>query len=146
MQSPDTRLAQYRCEVCNPVGPVESAVRGAVQPGDLLQTLSGRGRPAMAYHTPDGLALVGERTLVGGRKTVLIPWPALEEVPDFLRGRDWVLIGNLRSAVSAQEGAEHLKAFLRRSTAGWLAVVLARTNVVIIDRVRPARIKLLPWW
>jgi hypothetical protein len=145
MQVPGTRQVRYRCEVCNPVGPIESAVREAVQPGDLLQTLSGRGQPAMAYHTPDGLVLIGERIL-GRRKTVLIPWPALEEIPDFLRGRDWVLVGNLRSAAGAQEGAEHLKAFLRRSTAGWLAVVLARTNVVIIDRVRPARIKLLPWW
>jgi hypothetical protein len=143
MQGPDTHLAHYRCEKCNPVGPVETAVRKSVQPGDRLETLSGRGRPTIAYHTPGGLALIGKRKMVGKRKTVLIPWPTFEQAPEFLHGRGWVLIGNLPSTAGAREGAKHRKASLSPSIARWLAVVLEKAGVVAIDRGRPVRIKLL---
>jgi hypothetical protein len=54
-----------------------------------------------------------------------LPWRAPEEVPDFLRGRGWVLIGSAYSTGSRQGSLdEHLKRFLKRATAGWVAVVL----------------------
>lgn len=122
-------------------GPVERAVRGAISPRDQLSTPSGRGNFTVARYTADGLVL-----LLGQKQAwTPLPWRALEEVPDFLRGRGWVLIGGAYSTDSRQGSLdEHLKRFLQRATAGWVAVVLERAAVVMIDRSRPARIKLSP--
>jgi hypothetical protein len=124
-------------------GRVEGVVRGAVSPGDALATPSGRGRFTVARYTTDGLVL-----LLGQKEAwTPLPWRALEEVPDFLRGRDWVLIGSVYSTDSHQGSLdEHLKRFLKRATAGWVAVVLERAAVITIDRSRPATIKLCPGW
>jgi hypothetical protein len=66
-----------------------------------------------------------------------LPWRALEEVPDFLRGRGWVLIGSIYSTESPQGSLdEHLKRFLKRATAGWVAVVLETAAVITVDRSR----------
>jgi len=74
-----------------------------------------------------------------------LPWRALEEVPDFLRGRGWVRIGSLYSVDSLQGSLdEHLKRFLKRTTAGWVSVVLERAAVITANRSRPAHIKLRP--
>jgi hypothetical protein len=121
-------------------GPVEDAVRGAISPGDRLATPSGRGQFTVARYTADGLVL-----LLGEKEAwTPLPWRALEQVPDFLRGRGWVLIGSVYS-MDSQPGSldEHLKRFLKRATAGWVAVVLERAAVITVDRSRPARIKLL---
>lgn len=124
-------------------GQVERAVRGTVSPGDLLVTPSGRGHFTVARYTTDGLVL-----LLGEKEAwTPLPWRALEEVPDFLRGRDWVLIGTVYSTDS-QPGSldEYLKRFLKRATAGWVAIVLERAAVITVDRSRPARVKLRPGW
>lgn len=64
------------------------------------------------------------------------PWRALEEIPDFLRGRGWVQIGSVHSSESNEGTLDaHLKSFLKRATAGWVAVVL---GVIRIDRSRHA--------
>jgi hypothetical protein len=39
-----------------------------------------------------------------------------------------------------------MKSFLKRATAGWVAVVLERAGVLVIDRSRPARVKLRQGW
>jgi hypothetical protein len=124
-------------------GPVEQAVRGAISPGDPLATPSGRGHFTVARYTAEGLVL-----LLGEKEAwTPLPWRALEEVPDFLRGRGWVLIGSMYSTDSPQGSLdEHLKGFLKRATAGWVAVVLETAAVITIDRSRPARIKLRPGW
>lgn len=72
-----------------------------------------------------------------------LPWRAMEGVPGFLRGRGWVAIGSVYWTDS-QPGSldEHLKSFLKRAIAGWVAVVLERAGVLVIDRSRPARVKL----
>jgi hypothetical protein len=76
-----------------------------------------------------------------------LPWRAMEGVPDLLRGRGWVAIGSLYSTDS-QPGTldEYLKSYLKRATAGWVAVVLERAEVLAIDRSRPARVKLRSGW
>ena len=76
-----------------------------------------------------------------------LPWTALEEVPGLLRGRGWVPIGGAYSVDSVPGSLdEHLKKFLKRATAGWVAVVLERAGVIAVDRARPARIMLRPGW
>jgi hypothetical protein len=124
-------------------GRVEAAVRTAVSPGDLLATPSGRGHFTVACYGPDELVL-----LLGAKEArTPVPWRALEEIPDFLRGRDWVPIGTAYTTDSREGSLDaHLKGFLKTATAGWIAVVLENAAVLAIDRSRPARIKLRPGW
>jgi hypothetical protein len=124
-------------------GPVEAAVRKAVSPGDQLATQSGRGRFTVARYTADGFVL-----LLGEKQAwTPLPWQALEQVPDLLRGRGWIPIGTMYSTESVPGSLDaHLKTFLNRATAGWVAVMLEKAEVITVDRVRPARIKLRPGW
>ncbi|HEU5031541.1 MAG TPA: hypothetical protein VFV01_41955 [Spirillospora sp.] len=124
-------------------GRVEDAIRAAVSPGEQLATPTGRGRFTVARYTTDGLVL-----LLGRKEAwTPLPWGALEGVPDLLRGRGWVLIGSVYS-VDAKVGSldEHLKRFLKRATAGWVAVLLEEAGVLSIDRSSPSRVKLLAGW
>jgi hypothetical protein len=124
-------------------GRVEVAVRAAVPPGDHLATPSGRGTFSVAEYTSDGLVL-----LLGEKEArTPLPWRALEELPDFLRGRGWVLIGS-RYSTDSMEGSmdEYLKRYLKRATAGWVAVLLERAAVLAVDRSRPARVRLRADW
>jgi hypothetical protein len=124
-------------------GRVESAVRRSVSPGELLATPTGRGGFTIARYTSEGLVL-----LLGTKEAwTPLPWRAIEGVPDFLRGRGWVVIGSLY-ATDSQPGSldEYLKSFLKRATAGWVAVVLERAGILMIDRSRPARVKLCSGW
>ena len=76
-----------------------------------------------------------------------LPWQALEQVPDLLRGRGWIPIGSMYSTESVPGSLDqHLKTFLKRAAAGWVAVMLEKAEVITVDRVRPARIKLRPGW
>jgi len=90
-------------------GPVEQAVRRAISPGDRLATPSGRGHFTVARYTADGLVL-----LLGEKEAwTPLPWRALEEVPDFLRGRGWVLNGQSQHARSAADpGASRCQTYL----------------------------------
>jgi hypothetical protein len=124
-------------------GRVENAIRESISPGELLPTPTGRGRFKVERYTPEGLVL-----LLGRKEAwTPLPWRAMEGVPDLLRGRNWVAIGSLYSTDS-QPGSldEYLKSFLKRATAGWVAVVLERAGVLTIDRSRPARVKLSAGW
>jgi hypothetical protein len=124
-------------------GRVENAVRERVSPGDPLVTPTGRGRFKVARYTTEGLVL-----LLGAKEAwTPLPWRAMEGVPDFLRGRGWVAVGSLYSTDS-QPGSldEYLKSFLKRATAGWVAVVLERAGILVIDRSRPARVQLCSSW
>jgi hypothetical protein len=68
-------------------------------------------------------------------------------VPEFLRGRGWAPVGGVYSSQS-QLGSldDYLKTFLKRTTAGWVAVLLERAGVLTIDRSRPARVKFDSGW
>lgn len=97
----------------------------------------------MARYTEDALVL-----LLGKQEAwTPISWRGVEEIPDLLRGRSWVFIGGSYS-MDAVVGTldAHLKKFLARATAGWVAVVLEKAGVVEIDRDRPARVRLGVNW
>ncbi len=106
-------------------------------------TPSGKGRFTVARYTTDGLVL-----LLGEKEAwTPLPWRALEDLPDYLRGRGWILIGSTYSIDSLLGSLdEYLKRFLKRATAGWVAVVLEKAAVLEIDRSRPARVKLRAGW
>jgi hypothetical protein len=124
-------------------GKVEDAVRAAVAPGEVLATPSGRGHFTVARYTASALVLLLGQT----EARTPLPWRALEEIPDLLRGRDWVRIGSVYSTGSHPGSLdEHLKRYTKTATAGWVAVVLEKAAVITIDRSRPARIGLRPGW
>jgi len=124
-------------------GRVEAAIRAAIKPGEELTTPTGRGRFSVARYTSDGLVL-----LLGQQEAwTPLPWRSVEEVPGLLRGRSWVHIGTSYSTDAVEDTLDaHLKRFLNRATAGWVAVVLEHAGVVEIDRARPARVRLSPDW
>ena len=124
-------------------GRAEEAIRAAATPGDVLATPSARGHFTIGHRTPDALVLPpGEK-----EARTQLPRRALEEIPDFLHGRDWVLIGSVYSTDSAQGSpGKHLKRYLKRATAGWVVAVPEKAAVITIDRSRPAHIRLRPGW
>lgn len=124
-------------------GRVEQAVRSAVTPGHRLSTPSGRGTFSVARYTADKIVL-----LLGEKEAwTPIPWQALEEIPDLLRGRSWVPIGSTYSTEAVEGTLDgHLKGYIGRATGGWVAVVLEMAGVIQVDRSRPARVKLAAGW
>lgn len=122
---------------------VEAAIRMAVAPGARLLTPTGRGQFSITRYTTDGLVL-----LLGDKEAwTPLPWKALEEVPDFLRGRGWIVIAGAYSTESTPGTLDaHFKRYIKRATAGWFAVVLEAAGVLQIDRSRPARVRLATDW
>jgi hypothetical protein len=111
-------------------GPVEAAIRRAVAPGERLQTPTGRGQFSIARYTAQGLMLLLGQT----KSPVHLPWRALEQIPDLLRGRGWMLIGSTYSTSGTPQSLDgHLKSFTHTATAGWVAVVLERAGIITID-------------
>jgi len=92
------------------------------------------------------LHIDGEKVLIEtGKKpsTLKIPVSALEEAPDFLRGKGWIRIG----AVHEISDDLSLDTFLKRlshgtSLASYVAPLLELAEVAKIDRNRPAKIRL----
>lgn len=124
-------------------GRVEAAIRAAVSLDTPLRTPSGRGRFTVTRYTTDGLVL-----LLGAKEAwTPLPWSALEGVPDLLRGQGWVRVGGVYSMDMAQGTLDaHLKQYLARATAGWVAVVLEVAEVVHLDRTPPAKVELASTW
>lgn len=124
-------------------GPVQLAIRSAVPLGVSLQTPTRRGQFTVARYTPDGFVL-----LLGRKEAwTPLPWTAVEQIPGLLRGRGWIPIGGTYSTESTAGTLDaHLKRFLQRATAGWVAVVLEQAGVILLDRDRPASVKLADGW
>ena len=88
----------------------------------------------------------GEKVLIKTGKTpskLKIPASALEEVPDFLRGKGWIRIG----AVHEITDEPSLDTFLKRfshgtSLASYVAPLLELAEIVETDRDRPAKMRL----
>jgi hypothetical protein len=83
--------------------------------------------------------------IVTGKKPSIlkIPASALEETPDFLRGKGWLRIG------ATHENSEEstLDSFLKRFSSGtswasYVAPLLELAEIVDLDRKRPAKIRL----
>jgi hypothetical protein len=92
------------------MGEVEQAVRRAVRPGQELRT-PGLGKPLeVADLTPDVIVLL----LGKGRHWTLIPWEALEGIPDLLRARRWIRTARpLAPSPDVRNLSGHLKQFVR---------------------------------
>jgi hypothetical protein len=118
---------------------VEQAVRAALRPGERLYTPTGRGEFQVARFDTDALVL-----LLGDQEAwTPLRWECLEGVVGFLQNRGWVPIGGRYDTVGDAGTLDgYLKGCTKRTTAGWVAVVLERAALIDIDRQRPARVRL----
>ncbi|MFA9430019.1 hypothetical protein [Egicoccus sp. AB-alg2] len=101
--------------------------------------------------TPTGASFVLDRIdargivlLLGqGQSHTRLPWQALEEIPGVFEGRGWLRTTGTFDTES-EEGSlsAHLKRFVKRETANWVAVVLEKAGVLELDRSRPVRARL----
>ena len=119
-------------------GLAESAIRAKIHAGQRLGTPS-QGAPFIVERI-DARGVV----LLFGEKETPTPfsWDALEEALDFLLGRGWVQIGGVFDT-SSTSGTfdEHLKGYMKRATANWVASMFEAAGLVQIDRNRPSRVR-----
>jgi hypothetical protein len=120
------------------VGPIESAVRSAIAPGQRLATPS-QGAPFKVEQIDhEGVVL-----LLAERWWTRLSWECLEGIGPFLQGRGWTPIGS-KYATEGTPGTldGYLKGWVKRATAGWVASLLEAAGVLDIDRGRPSRVRL----
>ena len=119
-------------------GPVEQAVRPRIHEGQVLHTPT-RKAP-FKVHRIDSIGVV----LLLGRKEAQtrFTWPCLEGVVPFLQrhGGEAEIGGRYDTAPNRGTLDEHLKGFVNRATAGWVAALLEEAGVVEVIRERPARV------
>jgi hypothetical protein len=104
-----------------------------------LSTPTGRGQFSIARIDAKGIVL-----LLGAKAAwTRLPWSCIEGIGPCLAPRGWVPIGS-KYETTAEAGTldGYLNGYMKRATAGWVAVVLERAGVVEIDRGRPARVRL----
>ncbi len=121
------------------MGPIERAVRASVSQGDRLLTPS-RGAPfVVKMLDQQGIVLL----LGVGEWPTRVSWDCLEGIREYLDGHGWSRIGS-KYETAAEPGSldAYLKRFTKTATAGWVAALLERADVVEIDRSPPARIRL----
>jgi hypothetical protein len=121
------------------MGPIETAVRKSIRSGAVLSTPTGRGQFTVA-----DIGIKGPILLLGRKEArTLIPWAALEGVPEFLGTERWSLIGSVYDQAADPTTLDgYLKRFINRATAGWVACLLEAAGVVQIDRRSPARVRM----
>ena len=123
------------------MGPVERAVRRHTAAGMRLLTPTGRGSFVVERIDGDGIVL-----LLGAQEAwTRLSWACLEGAGRFLSDRSWVRIGSVYSTAADPHTLDgYLKHHVKRATAGWVAALLERAEVVEIDRTRPATVRLAP--
>lgn len=121
-------------------GPVQRAIRASVSEGQILHTPARRAPFIVERIDTDGIVL-----LLGVKRAwTPIPWDALEGVPAFLSGKDWVRITGTGFSPDIDPATfdGYMKGHVNRATAGWVAAVLATAGVVDIRQDRPASVRL----
>ena len=123
---------------------VESAIRESIHEGQ--EFLTPRRRQPFVVDRIDNAGVV---LLLGkGRWPTRIGWDCWEGIVPFVRNHgNEVKIGG-RHEVAGNPGTldEWLKGCVKRTTAGWVAVILEAAGVVDISADRPQRIRLTrPW-
>lgn len=123
------------------MGPVERAVRDHVAPGTVMYT-PGQGKPFVVDNV-DGRGVV--LLLGAGRWETRLPSEALEGIPHLFHSRGWLrTTGSFYTNPDTSTLDGHLKQYVSRETANWVAVMLERAGVLELDRRRPVQARLSP--
>jgi hypothetical protein len=112
----------------------------ACQPLALAPTCT---PPPAPRSSSNGSTIVGSCCCSARAVATRLPWQALEEIPEFFRRRGWLRTTGTFDTES-EEGtlSAHLKRYVKRETANWVAVVLEEAGVLELDRNRPVRARL----
>lgn len=122
------------------MGPVESAIRRSIRPGDDLETPAKR-----KLFTVDAIDENGVVLLFGRKKTsTRFNWASLEGVRTTFLHSGWIVIGGRRE-VQGNPGTldSYVKQVMKRDTAGWVASLLEAAGIVELDRARPGRMRII---
>jgi len=118
---------------------VMDRILSKIPPGSLLRTPSGRASFMVEHVDARGVTL-----RVGAGWTIYVPKDCWEGIPDFLRGRGWVLIGATHGDPPRDSLDDYLQQFTHgTSAASYVASILERILLVQIDRHKPSKIRLL---
>ena len=121
------------------MGPVETAIRKAVKKGDRLFTPS---KPEPFWV---GEISVERIVLELGTKRTKTPieWGCIEGILPFIKKHGRIRINGSYRSQRIVEGTldGYLKKYVNRVTAGWIAALLEKAGVVVIDRSRPAYVR-----
>lgn len=123
---------------------VEKAIRQAIRPGQELRT-PGQKKPFWIHRVDDqGLVLL----LGQGRWATRLSWACWEGTVPFIREHGGEVPIGGRHDIEGNPGTldEWLKGCVKRTTAGWAAVVLEEAGVVRISEERPQRVRLTSAW
>ena len=122
------------------MGPVQQAVRSRFSAPATLFTI-GQEKPfILSAIDRDGIVLL----LGGGQWHTRLTWGCLKSVVPFLRAHPgWVPAGG-KFSVDGEPGTldQHLKRYLKRDVARWLARVLGDAGVVEVAHGPPLAIRL----
>ena len=122
------------------MGPVEKAIWARLQAPSTLHTI-GQSKPfELQAIDGDGIVLLLGR----GEWHTRLSWDCLESVVPFLgRHGGWIPAGG-KFSVTGEPGTldQHLKRYLKRDVARWLAVVLQRAGVVEVRESRALEVRL----
>ena len=122
------------------MGPVQQAIRARLSAPSAFRTF-GQGKPfTLQTIDADGIVLL----LGQGEWHTRLSWECLESVVPFLRSQaGWVPAGG-KFSVAGEPGTldQHLKRYLRRDVARWLARVLQEAGVAEVRPGPPLELKL----
>lgn len=121
------------------MGPVQLAVRSHLRQDQVLRTPTQQKPFKVGRIDGDGVVLL----LGAGARPVTLGWDCLEGLVPFLAERGTIDIGG-RHEVAGNPGTldEYLKGCVKRTTAGWVAVLLEEAGILAVVRDRPARVRL----
>lgn len=107
--------------------------------GSVFETPSGRSRFRVEKVGLDGVVV-----RVGAGWFIRIPAECWEGIPDFLRGRGWVLIGATHGKPPSGSFDEYLQRFTHGTSAvSYVVPILEKIGLVQVDRKRPQKIRLV---
>lgn len=123
---------------------VEEAVRLKVPAGAILHTPTRNSSFVVDQVDSAGIVLL----LGAGAWHTRISWECLEGIVPFVQGHGGQVPIGGRHQVEGNPGTldQWLKGCVKRTTAGWVAVVLEQAGILDIVHERPALIRLASGW
>lgn len=121
------------------MGPVEEAIRKAIREGDELVTPTHSQPFRVGRMSSDGIILeLGQK-----RTPTFFEWRCLEGVPAFVSQNGRVRINGSGKSQTIVPGTldGFLKRCVNRLTAGWIASLLEKADVLEIERTHPAYVR-----
>lgn len=118
---------------------VVDKIRSNVPPQTVLRTPSGR----VSFEV-ERVGSEGVKLRVGTGWAIFVPKACWEGIPEFLRGRGWVLIGATHGNPPRGSLDDYLQKYTHgTSVASYVVPILERILLVQVDAGKPGKIRLI---